>query len=110
MKIRSGLGSSFRKNAFLLGFAALAGAQSLPRAPGAHVVSISSPDGRGNEPGIAVNPNDPNQVVAVFQGHSRAAYSTDSGRTFMLAEGTTPTDWRTAGNVSTTFDNKGHAF
>ncbi|MGI9072573.1 MAG: sialidase family protein [Bryobacteraceae bacterium] len=110
MKIRSGLGSSFRKNGFLLGFAAFAAAQSLPRAPGAHIVTISSLDARGNEPGIAVNPNDPNQVVAVFQGHSRAAYSTDSGRTFALAEGTTPNDWRVAGDVSTTFGNKGHAF
>jgi hypothetical protein len=110
MKIRPGLGSSFRKMVALLGFAACASAQSLPRAPGAHIVTISSPDARGNEPGIAVNPNNPNQVVAVFQGHSRAAYSTDSGRTFQLAEGTTPTDWRVAGDVSTTFDNKGHVF
>jgi hypothetical protein len=110
VKIRSGWGSSFRKKAFLLGFAALAGAQSLPRAPGAHIVTISLPEARGNEPGIAVDPNNPNQVVAVFQGHSRAAYSTDSGRTFARAEGTAPTDWRTAGDVSTTFDNKGHAF
>lgn len=94
----------------LLAAAGFAAAQSLPRAPGAHVVNISPPDARGNEPGIAVNPNNPNQVVAVFQGHSRAAYSTDSGRTFTLAEGTTPTDWHTAGDVSTTFDNKGHAF
>src|SRR5205823_4660242 len=110
MKIRRGLGSSFRKMAALLGLAACACAQSLPRAPGAHIVTISSPEARGNEPGIAVNPNDPNQVVAVFQGHSRAAYSTDSGRTFKLAEGTTPTDWRTAGDVSTAFDNKAMRF
>lgn len=110
MKIRPGWGSSFRKTAALLGFATCASAQSLPRAPGAHIVTISPPDARGNEPGIAVNPNNPNQVVAVFQGHSRAAYSTDSGKTFQLAEATTPTDWRVAGDVSTTFDNKGHVF
>ena len=91
--------------------AAFAVAQpSLPRAPGAHVVTISPPESRGNEPGIAVNPKDTNQVVAVFQGRSRAAYSTDGGRTFTLAEGTTPDDWRSAGDVSTAFDNKGHAF
>ncbi len=110
MKIRLWERSSFRRNALLLALAVSAAAQSLPRAPGAHVVTISSPEARGNEPGIAVNPNKPNQVVAVFQGHSRAAYSTDAGQTFTLAEGTTPTDWRTAGDVSTTFDNKGHAF
>jgi hypothetical protein len=110
MKMRGGLRTSFCKIAVLLDVTLWAGAQSLPRAPGAHVVTISSPEVRGNEPGIAVNPNDPSQVVAVFQGHSRAAYSTDSGRTFKLAEGTSPADWRIAGDVSTTFDNKGHAF
>lgn len=83
---------------------------TLPRAPAAHVVTISPPEARGNEPGIAVNPNNPNQVVAVYQGRSRAAYSTDGGQTFTLAQGTTPSDWRTAGDVSTAFDNKGHAF
>ncbi|HEX5437863.1 MAG TPA: sialidase family protein, partial [Gemmatimonadaceae bacterium] len=89
----------------------VAAAQStLPRAPGARVVSISQPSERGNEPSIAVNPKSPNQVVAVFQGNAKAAYSTDSARTFSRAEGTAPTDWRVAGDVSTTFDNKGHAF
>jgi len=96
--------------ALFVALAAFAAAQSLPPAPGAHVVTISSPEMRGNEPGIAVNPSNPKQVVAVFQGHSRAAYSTDGGQTFTLAEGTTPSDWHTAGDVSTTFDNKGHAF
>lgn len=83
---------------------------SLPRAPGTRVVSISLPATRGNEPGIAVNPKSPNQVVAVYQGPAKVAYSTDSARTFTLAEGTAPSDWRTAGDVSTTFDDKGHAF
>lgn len=110
MKLRSGWGSSFGRKALLAALAAFAEAQSLPRAPGAHVVTISSPEARGNEPGIAVNPKDPKQVVAVFQGHSRAAYSNDGGQTFTLAEGTTPVGWRVAGDVSTTFDNKGHAF
>lgn len=101
-----------RQFAFTLLFTATvaAGQSSLPRAPGAQVVTISEPDTRGNEPGIAVNPNDPQQVVAVYQGKSRAAYSTDGGRSFTLAEGTTPSDWRSAGDVSTVFDNKGHAF
>ncbi len=85
-------------------------AQTLPPAPGAHVVTISAPGERGNEPGIAVNPHDPKQVVAVYQGRARAAYSIDSGLTFTLAEGTAPTDWRSAGDVSTAFDNQGHAF
>ncbi len=95
-------------------FGILAGAmcfaQTLPPAPGAHVVTISAPGERGNEPGIAVNPNDPKQVVAVYQGRARAAYSINSGLTFTLAEGTAPNDWRSAGDVSTAFDNQGHAF
>ena len=86
------------------------GQASLPHAPGARVVAISQPSERGNEPSIAVNPRSPNQIVAVFQGNAKAAYSTDSARTFTRAEGTVPDDWRVAGDVSTTFDNKGHAF
>ena len=39
-----------------------------------------------------------------------SANSTDGARTFTLAEGTTPTDWLSAGDVPTTFDNKGNAY
>jgi hypothetical protein len=84
--------------------------QSLPRAPGAHIVTVSPPEHRGNEPGIAVNPRDPAQIVGVYQGPARAVFSTDSGRTFTLAEGTVPSDWRVAADVSTTFDNQGNAY
>ncbi len=95
----------------LFAVAVFAGAQSsLPRAPASHVVNISPPGGRGNEPSIAVNWKNPNQIVGVYQGNAKAAYSTDGGQTFTLAEGTAPTDWRSAGDVSTAFDNKGHAF
>jgi len=31
-------------------------------------------------------------------------------RTFTIAKGTKPADWRVAGDVSVTFDNRGHAF
>lgn len=83
---------------------------SLPRAPGARVVNVSSPEVRGNEPGIAVNPRNPAQIVGVYQGPARAVYSTDSGRTFTSASGTVPTDWRIAGDVSVTFDDRGAAY
>jgi hypothetical protein len=88
----------------------LAQGAALPRPPGARVVTVSTPELRGNEPGIAVNPNNPAQVVGVYQGPARAVYSTDSGRTFTTAEGTVPRDWRSAGDVSVTFDDKGAAY
>ena len=88
----------------------LAQGAALPRPPGGRVVTVSTPELRGNEPGIAVNPNNLAQVVGVYQGPARAVYSTDSGRTFTTAEGTIPRDWRSAGDVSVTFDDKGAAY
>lgn len=88
---------------------------SLPRVPGAHIVDVSSA-ARYSEPSIAVNPKDPSQVVVVYQGGrqaqgvANAEYSTDGGTTFALAQGTHAADWRVQGDVTTTFDNKGHAF
>ena len=84
--------------------------RSLPRPPGARVVDVSSAELRGNEPGIAVDPRNPSHIVGVFQGPARAVFSTDSGRTFAMAEGTVPSDWHTAGDVSVTFDNQGAAY
>ncbi len=99
---------------FLLAFLLNAQQPSLPRAPGAHIVDITQP-ARFSEPGIAVNPNNPSQVVVVYQGaatvqgSANAAYSTDGGTTYTIAEGTRALDWKVQGDVSTTFDNKGHA-
>src|SRR5207253_8860462 len=96
--------------ALALGAPHVAAQSTLPRVPGAHIVTISPPEHRGSEPGIAFNPRNPAQVVGVYQGPARAAYSTDSARTFTLAEGTVPTDWRVAGDVSTAFDYQGNAY
>ena len=96
-------------------FAAFAQTQ-LPRAPHAHVVRVSPEGGHYSEPGIAINPNNPNQIVTVFQGGAQvegtatAAYSSDAGRTFTLASGAGPTDWKVAGDVSVAFDTKGRAY
>lgn len=95
----------------LFGAASGAAAQSsLPRAPGAYVVDVAPPAARGNEPSIAIDPHDPARIVGVYQGPAAAVWSVDSGRTFTTAEGTAPTDWRTAGDVSVTFDTRGHAY
>ncbi len=77
--------------------------------PGALVVAASEP-GRSNEPGIAVDPNNPTHLVVVWQNQAHAAYSTDAAKSFSIAENTAPSDWRVSGDVSATYDNHGHAF
>jgi hypothetical protein len=82
----------------------------LPKVPGAQVFTLTPTPGPFTEPGIAVNPSDPQQVVGVFQDNARAAYSQDAGHTWQLAEGVDPKNYRVSGDVSVTFDNQGHAF
>lgn len=82
----------------------------LPRAPGARVVTISGAPGPWSEPGIALDPRDPSRIFAVYQGPATGAYSLDSARTFTPAGVIAPSDWRRAGDVSTTFDDKGNVY
>ena len=97
-------------------FVLLAGPTDLPMAPQAHVVTVSEPGGHYTEPGLAINPKDPRQVVAVFQGGKRvqgtatALYSTDGGLTFAAGKGTDSAGWRVLGDVTTAFDNKGNVY
>jgi len=95
-----------------LGSGGILRAQSpvLPRAPGAHVVTVSATPGPWSEPAIALDPHDRSRIVAVFQGPATGAYSADSGRTFTPAGKIAPTDWRSAGDVSVAFDDKGNAY
>ncbi len=83
---------------------------NLPMAPGASVTDLTPSPGPFSEPGVSVNPLNPKQVVVVFQVRAQAAFSEDAGRTWKLADGVTPKDYRVSGDVSTVFDNKGHAF
>lgn len=85
-------------------------AQELPKAPLAHIFTLTSTAGPFTEPSAAVNPTNPEQVVAVFQDNAHAAYSQDEGRSWQLAEGVAPKNYLVSGDVSTTFDNQGHAF
>jgi hypothetical protein len=92
------------------GTSLVAHAQDLPKAPQAHVFSLTPTPGYFTEPGIAVNPENPKQVVAVFQDNAHAAYSRDAGETWQLAEGVDAKNYRVSGDVSIVFDNQGHAF
>jgi BNR/Asp-box repeat len=84
--------------------------QDLPKAPQAHVFSLTPTPGHFTEPGVAVDPTNPQRVVAVFQNQAHAAYSTDAGQTWQLAEGVSAKNYHVSGDVSTAFDNQGHAF
>ena len=97
-------------SAVIIGLSASLCGQALPKAPGAEVFPLTPTPGPFTEPAIAVNPNNPQQVVAVFQNHAHASYSQDAGRTWHAAEGVASQNYRVSGDVSTAFDNAGHAF
>jgi hypothetical protein len=107
-RFRTGVGAL----ALILSLGVLSSAQAddLPKAPQAHVFSLTPEPGYFTEPGIAVNPANPKQVVAVFQDNAHAAYSQDAGNTWSVAERVDPKNYRVSGDVSTVFDNQGHAF
>jgi hypothetical protein len=94
----------------VIGLCASLYGQTLPKAPGAEVFLLTPTPGPFTEPGIAVNPNNPQQVVAVFQDNAHASYSQDAGRTWHAAEGVASANYRVSGDVSAAFDNEGHAF
>ncbi len=87
-----------------------ASAQDLPKAPQAQVFTLTPTIGPFTEPAIAINPAKPDQVVAVFQDNVHASYSEDAGHKWQAAENVDPKNYRVSGDVSTTFDNQGHAF
>ena len=84
-------------------------AQQLPPAPKLHVTDINPKPGYFNEPAIAVNPGNPQQVTVAWQVNASAAYSGDGGKTWTIAEGTAPKDYRISGDVSLAYDSSGHA-
>jgi hypothetical protein len=84
-------------------------AQDLLPAPKAHVAEVTPKPGYFNEPAIAVNPNDPQQLVTAWQVPASVAYSKDGGQTWKVAEGTAPKNYRVSGDVSLAYDAAGHA-
>ena len=93
----------------LLHFQLLQG-QALPSVPGAKILPLTADPGPFTEPAIAVNPNNPQKIVAVFQDNVHASYSGDAGRSWKPADGVAPANFKVSGDVSVTFDSKGHAF
>ncbi|MFY9531332.1 MAG: hypothetical protein WBC04_22770 [Candidatus Acidiferrales bacterium] len=100
--------------ALVLGLAAaltssFAQAPSLQPPPEAQVINLTPHPGNFSEPSIAVNRENPLQLVAAYQVNASVAYSQDGGQTWTLATGTVPRDYRVSGDVSMTYDSRGHA-
>jgi hypothetical protein len=81
----------------------------LPPAPKAHLADITPKAGFFNEPSIAVNPGNPQQVAVAWQINASIAYSQDGGQTWNIAQNTAPKDYRVSGDVSITYDASGRA-
>jgi hypothetical protein len=84
-------------------------AQQLPPAPKAHLTEVTPKPGYFNEPAIAVDPNNPQQLVTAWQVNASVAYSKDGGQTWKVAEGTAPKNYRVSGDVSLAYDAAGRA-
>ncbi|PYT79493.1 MAG: hypothetical protein DMG40_16155 [Acidobacteria bacterium] len=98
------------RTAMLAAIAGSALAQLPPKAPNSSVITLTPQPGYFTEPAIAINPNNPQQVVAVYQDNAHAAYSFDAGAHWQIATGVGSTKYRVSGDVSATYDNQGHAF
>jgi len=94
----------------VVGLTSLMYGQTLPEVPGGEVFFLTPTRGYFTEPAIAIDPNNSQQVVAVFQDNVHASYSQDAGRTWHAAVGVEPPNYRVSGDVSTAYDNRGHAF
>ena len=84
-------------------------AQAQVPAPGRKVVSVTPKSGAFNGPSIAINPSNPQQIVVAFGSSVTVDYSTDGGEHWATAEGTAVTNYRGAGDISITYDRRGHA-
>lgn len=88
--------------------AAPARAQTLAAAPGAQVTVLTPRPGFFNEPSVAINPINPNQVAAAFQSPAAVSYSQDAGAHWQASRGVAPSNYAVSGDVSITYDILGH--
>jgi hypothetical protein len=84
-------------------------AQVLPPAPNAAVQNLTPEPGFFTEPSIAIDPRDSRRLVAAFQDNAHISFSSDRGLHWQAATGIAPPDYRVSGDVSVTYDNRGHA-
>ncbi len=82
---------------------------ALPPAPRRQILTLTEHAGSFHTPAIAINAGNPQQLVAGFQSKASAAYSTDGGEHWTLAQGTAPENYRATGDTSVTYDRQGHA-
>lgn len=85
-------------------------APSMPSPPGAKVITLTHHRGYFNEPSVAINPRNPQQVVVAYQTGAHIAYSQDAGRSWSTTSDTVPGNYAVSGDVSVAYDNSGHAF
>jgi hypothetical protein len=83
--------------------------QTLQPPPNARVIALNPTPGRYTEPSIAINPKTLNQIAAAFQVPASVAYSEDSGATWQISQHTAPANYAISGDVSITYDSRGHA-
>ena len=99
--------------AFLLLTLAIAQSQvsdfSLAPAPGRRLVTLTDQPGSFHTPSIAINPANSRQLVVGFQSKTSAAYSTDGGEHWAIADGTAPGNYRATGDTSIAYDRQGRA-
>ena len=81
----------------------------LQPAPGRRVITLTPEPGSFGSPSIAINHANPQQAVVGFGSHTSVGYTTDGGEHWALAQGTALTNYRSFGDNSVTYDNKGHA-
>jgi len=82
--------------------------QSLPRPPSVSIVDLNPAPGCFNEPSIAINPRQPNQVAAAYQVDATVTVSDDAGRHWGRAIPALR-EYKRSGDVSITYDARGHA-
>ncbi len=80
----------------------------LRRAPQTRIMALTSQPGSFSEPSVAIDPHDPQHVVVAYQDNAHVAYSFDAGRDW-ASSSVAPRNYSVSGDVSVTYDNRGHA-